>query len=158
MTEAAAPDMSGRDPSDRYFGSALHRIAMVVELLQLSSTRDTEKIAPLIHPEMQVHAAAGIAPQAPRRGREGFLDYFRDTEAKGILMEPDAYEIHACLSGKVMVAGAIRFTMNGQQSEAPVYYVYTLRDGLISCLETHLTREVAEEAAGSMDFDHPSTQ
>lgn len=143
--------MSGRDEIDQYFGSALHRVGVVVDLLRRSSGGDIEGIKPLLHPEMTVFAAPGIAPQVHRPGREGFLDYFRDTEARNIRMEPDAYEIHACLSGKVLVAGAIRFTIKERVTEAPVYYVYAFRDGLISCFETHTDRSAAEEAAGKFD-------
>jgi hypothetical protein len=138
--------------SDQDFGSSLYRIGVVADLLRLSATRDIEKIEPLVHPEMRVVAAVGIAPQAPRPGREGFLDYFRDTEAKGILTEPDAYEIQACLSGKVLVAGSVRFTTDDGTAESPVYYVYAFQNGLISRLETHLGREAAEDAAGTLDL------
>jgi hypothetical protein len=126
---------------------------VVSDFLRLTGKRDVERIRPLLHPEMKVATAPGIAPPVRRPGREGFLDYFRETEAMNLLMEPDAYEIHACLSGKVLVAGALRFTATRDVSEAPMFYVYTFRDGLISHFETHLKRETAEDAAGTFDFE-----
>jgi len=143
----SAKDHRNELASDERFQVALHRIGVVVDLLRLSGARDIKNIEPLLHPDMQVVPAPGIAPKASRRGRAGFLDYFRDTESKGILMEPDAYEIQHCLSGKVLVAGSLRFTNNGTITQAPVFYVYAFRDGLISCLETHLDREGAKQSA-----------
>ena len=86
------------------------------------------------------------------------MDYLRSTETMGLLMESDAYEINACLSGKVLVAGALRLTSGQKTSETSIFYVYTFRDGLISRLETYLDRESAEAAAGTLDLegDEPS--
>ncbi|MDX6587250.1 MAG: two-component system, sporulation sensor kinase [Solirubrobacterales bacterium] len=139
--------MSGRDKSDRHSGSALYRIGAVADLLRLSGTYDIERIKPLIHPEVRVVAAPGVAPQPTRPGREGFLDYFREAEAKGILVEPDACEIHACPSGKVLVTGCPLFSTGGATTEGSAYHIYAFRDGLICGLETRIVREAAEDAA-----------
>jgi len=52
------------------FGTRLREIGMVVDLLRLSATEAIDDIAPLLHPEMRVLAAPGIAPARRYQTRE----------------------------------------------------------------------------------------
>jgi len=136
------------DQADPEFGCELHHIGLVVDLLRLSGEEAVEAIVPLLHPQMRVLAAPGIAPARPYQTREDFLDYFSDARAQGVLIEPDAQEVRASRSGAVMVAGRLRMTTSDSVDETPAWFVYTFRDRLISSLETYLDGDMAEEAAG----------
>ena len=131
------------------FGAALREIGMVVDLLRLSATEAVEEIAPLIHPQMQVVAAPGVAPTRPYETREHFLEYFSEARANGVLVQPDAFQVGFACSGAVVVAGSVRMRTRGGDAETPAWFVYTFRDGLIASLETHLSAEMAEQATGS---------
>jgi hypothetical protein len=50
------------DQRDAGFGRDLRQIKMVVELLALSGQEAVAELAPLLHPEMRVLAAPGVAP------------------------------------------------------------------------------------------------
>jgi ketosteroid isomerase-like protein len=130
------------------FGAGLRQIGMVVDLLRLSATEAVEEIAQLIHPEMQVLAAPGVAPTRPYQTREHFLEYFSEARANGVLVQPDAYEVGFASSGAVVVAGSVRLRSRGGDTETPAWFVYTFRDGLIASLETYLSAEMAAQAAG----------
>jgi hypothetical protein len=133
---------------DLKFGAKLHRIGLVVDLLRHSAEEAVEAIAPLLHPEMRVVAAPGVAPARQYQTREDFLAYFADARLNKVLVEPDACEIHVTHSGSVLVTGSLRMTSPAGVSEIPAWYVYTFRDGLIASLENHLTSELAYESAG----------
>ena len=64
------------DGVGRDFGVALGRIGLVAKLLQLSAIEAVEEIAPLLHSEMRMYAAPGVAPARLYESREGFLGYF----------------------------------------------------------------------------------
>jgi ketosteroid isomerase-like protein len=130
------------------FGAGLRQIGMVVDLLRLSATEAVEEIAQLIHPEMQVLAAPGVAPTRPYETREHFLEYFSEARANGVLVQPDAYQVGFAASGAVIVAGSLRMRSRGGDAETPAWFVYTFRDGLIASLETYLSAEMAAQAAG----------
>ncbi len=130
------------------FGDALRRIRLVVDLLCLSSESAVEAIAPLLHPQMRVLAAPGIAPARGYQSREEFLGYFADAEAHGVLVQPDACKIRVSPSGRVLVAGRLRIAGPMGVEETPAWFVYSFRDGLIATLENYLDRAPAEDAAG----------
>ena len=130
------------------FGRDLRQIKLVVELLVLSGQEAVAELAPLLHPEMRVLAAPGVAPVRSYQTREEFLAYFADAKAHGVLIEPDASEIRVGASGAVLVAGALRMSGATGVDEIPAWFVYTFRDGLIASLENHLDRGMAEDAAG----------
>ena len=131
------------------FGTRLREIGMVVDLLRLSATEAIDDIAPLLHPEMRVLAAPGIAPARRYQTREDFLEYFSEARRNGILIEPDAHEIRFGATGALMVTGSVRMTNHGGGTdETPIWFVYTFRDGLIASLENHLDPTMAAEAAG----------
>ncbi|MEA2496626.1 MAG: hypothetical protein QOJ29_4537 [Thermoleophilaceae bacterium] len=135
--------------NDAKFGSGLRHIGMVVDLLRLSGQEAVAAIAPLVHPEMRMLAAPGVAPARDYQTREEFLDYFSEARANGVLVEPDACELRVAASGAVVVTGSLRMTSRGGEDEIPAWFVYTFRDGLIASLETYLDAEMAQEAAGS---------
>lgn len=136
------------DQRDAAFGRDLRQIKMVVEWLALSGQEAVAELAPLLHPEMRVLAAPGVAPVRSYQTREEFLAYFDDAKAHGVLIEPDASEIRVGPSGAVLVAGALRMSGPNGVDEIPAWFVYTFRDGLIASLENHLDREIAQHAAG----------
>jgi hypothetical protein len=135
------------DHKNANFGIGLRHIGVVVDLLRLSATEAVEEIAPLLHPEMRTLAAPGIAPARPYQTREDFLEYFSEARANGVLVEPDACEVRLCPSGAIVVAGSVRMTTRAGIAELPTWFVYTFRDGLVASLETHLTAEMADDAA-----------
>jgi hypothetical protein len=136
------------DLGDIPFGTGLRRIRMVVDLLRLSGEEAVDAIAPLVHPQMRVLAAPGIAPAGGYESREEFLGYFGEASARGILIQPDASEILVSPSGAVLVTGSLRIAGPDGIDEVPSWFVYTFREGLIGSLETYLDREMAEKAAG----------
>jgi hypothetical protein len=135
----------GRTPG---FGRDLRQIRMVVELLALSGQEAVADLAPLLHPEMRVLAAPGVAPVRSYQTREEFIAYFADAKEHGVLIEPDASEVRLSPTGAVFVAGALRMSGPNGIDEIPAWFVYTFRDGLIASLENHLDREMAQHAAG----------
>jgi ketosteroid isomerase-like protein len=135
-------DRTGSD-----FGSALQHIGLVVDLLRFSADEAVEEIAPLLHPQMQVLAAPGVAPARLYQTREDFLAYFADARAHDVLVEPDAREIRITPSGAVVVTGSVRMTTLDSIDETPAWFVYTFRDQLIASLETYLDGKMAAEAA-----------
>ena len=60
------------------FGTGLAQVGMVLDLLRLSAHEAVDDIAPLLHPEMRVLPAPGIAPSHPYETREDFLGYFAE--------------------------------------------------------------------------------
>jgi hypothetical protein len=121
---------------------------MVVELLTLSGQEAVAELTPLLHPEMCVLAAPGVAPVRSYQTREEFPAYFADAKAHGVLIEPDASEILVSPTGAVLVTGALRMSGTTGADEIPAWFVCTFRDGLIASLENHLDREMAQHAAG----------
>jgi hypothetical protein len=69
-------------------------------------------------------------------------------------MEPDAYEIQACLSGKVLVAGSVRFTTDDGTAESPVYYVYAFQNGLISVRDDTVDDVLLRFDKDDVEFSH----
>lgn len=130
------------------FGERLRHIGLVVDLLRLSAIQDVDAIRPLLHPQMRTLAAPGIAPSHPYQTREDFLAYFAEAQLNDMLVEPDAHEICFSGSGAVVVADGLRMTTADRADTTPAWYVYTFREGRIASLETHLSRELAHEAAG----------
>ena len=141
------------DQHEAGFGRDLRQIKMVVELLALSGQEAVAELTPLLHPEMRVLAAPGVAPVRSYQTREEFIAYFADAKAHGLLIEPDASEIRVSPSGAVLVTGALRMTGKNGADEIPAWFVYTFRDGLIASLENHLDREIAAQAAGLIPDD-----
>lgn len=139
--------MSARD-RDAGFGSGLRDIAKVVELLTLSGQEAVDRIAPLIHPQMEMLPAPGVAPVRSYRTREDFLAYFAEAKSHGVLVEPDASAIRVTPSGAVLVTGALRITGPGGVDTTPAWFVYGFRDGLIASLASYLDPDMAEAAAG----------
>lgn len=133
------------DPS---FGAALQRMGMVIDLLRFSAEEAVGDIAPLLHPEMRVLPAPGIAPARPYETREDFLAYFTEARAQGVFVEPDAREIRVTAEGGVLVAGSVRVTgAPGGTAEAPAWFLYTFRDGLIASLENYMDGDMAAQAS-----------
>jgi hypothetical protein len=130
------------------FGTGLRRIQMVVELLCLAGDEVVDLISPLIHPEMQMLPAPGVAPARSYTNRQEFLAYFSDARRNGVRVKPEAREIRVTQSGAVLVSGSLRMAGPDGEDEIPAWFVYTFRDGLIATLENHLDRGMAEEAAG----------
>lgn len=128
------------------FGSGLRQIAMVVELLQHSGAENVDALAPLLHPQMRMLAAPGVAPMRRYQTSEDFLRYFSEARANGVLVQPDVRELRVHPSGAVMAVGSLRMTSRGSVDETPAWFVYTFRDGLIASLETHLSAELAANA------------
>ena len=138
MTDCPAPD----------FGTSLAQVGMVLDLLRLSAAEAVDDIAPLLHPEMRVLAAPGIAPARPYETREDFLAYFAEARKNHVLVEPDLVEVRFGPTGAIVVSGSVRMTSRAGVVETPAWFVYTFRDGLIASLENHLSAEMAGEAAG----------
>ena len=129
----------------RPFGADLHHIGLVVDLLRLSANEAVEEIASLLHPQMRVLAAPGLAPSRAYETREDFIDYFSEAQSQGVLIQPDAHEIRTG-GPSVIVAGHVRITTADSIDETPAWFVYTFRDDLIDSLSTFLDAELAEEA------------
>lgn len=129
------------------FGTGLRELGMVVDLLRHSAREAVDEVAPLLHPELRVLAAPGVAPVRPYQTREDFLRYFAEARANGVLVEPDLRELHLMPSGAIMAVGSLRMTTSGGADETPAWFVYTFRDGLIASLEAHLSSDLAETAA-----------
>jgi ketosteroid isomerase-like protein len=130
------------------FGTGLDQIQMVVELLCLARNEVVDLIPPLLHPEMQVLPAPGVAPARSYTNRQEFLAYFSDARTNGVRVEPEVREIRVTATGAVLVCGSLRMDGPDGEDEIPAWFVYTFRDGLIATLENHLDRAMAEEAAG----------
>jgi ketosteroid isomerase-like protein len=133
------------------FGTNLRRIQMVVELLCLGRDEAVHAISPLLHPELQVLAAPGVAPARGYQSREEFLAYFADARAHGMKVEPDVAEICVAPSGAVLVTGRMQVEVQGEVDVIPAWFVYTFRDGLIARLENHLDHDMAKAAVGLTD-------
>lgn len=136
------------DGHDAAFGQGLRQIKMVADLLTLSGREAVDELTSLLHPELRVLPAPGVAPVRSYQSRDEFLAYFADARASGVRIEPDASEIRVSPSGAVLVGGALRMTGPSGADEIPAWFVYTFRNGLIATLENHLDREMAEVAAG----------
>ena len=130
------------------FGTGLAQVGMVLDLLRFSAHEAVDDIAPLLHPEMRVLAAPGIAPSHPYETREDFLEYFAEARRNGVLIEPDLREVRFSPTGAIVVSGSLRMTSRAVTAETPAWFVYTFRDGLILSLENHLSADMADEAAG----------
>ena len=100
--------MSPQPPSGA-FGTHLHHIGLVVDLLRLSANEAVEEMVSLLHPQMRVLAAPGLAPSRAYETREDFIEYFSEAQSQGFLIQPDAHEIRAGGPG-VIVAGHLRIT------------------------------------------------
>ena len=131
------------------FGAGLRQIGMVVDLMRLSAAENLDEIAPLIHPEMRMLAAPGVAPMRAYETREDFLEYFAEARKNGVAVLPDAHEVRFAPSGAVVVTGSLRISSRGGDADTPAWFVYTFRDGLIASLEAHLSAEMAEQATGA---------
>ena len=132
----------------REFGTSLEQVGMVLDLLRLAAAETVDEIAPLLHPDMRVLAAPGIAPPGPYETREDFLAYFAEARRNRVLVEPDLREVRFGPTGAIVVSGSLRMTSPAGVVETPAWFVYTFRDGLIASLENHLSADMADEAAG----------
>ena len=130
------------------FGTGLAQVGMVLDLLRFSADEAVDDIAPLLHPEMRVLAAPGVAPSRPYETRTDFLEYFAEARRNGVLVEPDVREVRFGPTGAIVVSGSLRMTTRAGEAETPAWFVYTFRDGLIASLETHLDAALADAAAG----------
>ena len=130
------------------FGTGLAQVGMVLDLLRFSAHEAVDDIAPLLHPEMRVLPAPGIAPSHPYETREDFLGYFAEARRNGVLVEPDVRDIRFGPTGALVVSGNLRMTSRAGAAETPAWFVYTFRDGLIVSLENHLSAAMADQAAG----------
>ena len=139
--------MSARD-TQADFGTGLQQAGIVLDLLRFSADEAVDALAPLLHPDMQVLAAPGIAPARRYQTREDFFEYFSEARKNGVLVEPDLQELRLSPSGAIIVSGTVRMTSPAGIDETPAWFVYTFRDGLIASLENHLNAAMAEQAAG----------
>jgi ketosteroid isomerase-like protein len=139
--------MLGELQTEEEFGTGLGRIRMVVELLHLSGEPDIEGITALLHPQMHMLAAPGVAPVRSYESREEFLQYFSDAAAHEIVIRPDVHEIRISPTGAILAAGRLQIA-GRVVDETDAWFVYTFRDGKIASLETYLDRAMAEDAAG----------
>ena len=72
-----------------------------------------------------------IARAAPYVGHEGIREYFGDVEAAWEELEIEAQDLRA-VAGGVAAFGVARGTpVDGEPMQAPVFWVFRLRDGLV---------------------------
>jgi len=141
------PGEAGPEPLSGEFGEGLRRMRMALDLLQPPSEEHAAAlIAPLLHPEIQVLGSPGIGPAHGYDGRDEFLKYFDDAAAHGVWIRSDATEVVIAPSGAMLITATLLISGHGLADTTPAWFVLTFRDGLIASLETHLSREMADES------------
>jgi serine/threonine-protein kinase RsbW len=106
--------------------------ALVRVLLDAYSRGDEGAVVATLHPEVEfvpMLVATG-ARRAPYRGHDGFMDYLRDSRSVMLDVHIEVLAMHE--DDDVVVALAqVRGSAAGGAVDAPVTYVFRVRDGLV---------------------------
>ncbi len=112
--------------------------------------RNADALLALVNPDYEFHSRLVAVEGRPYRGREGFLDYFRDLDEGFTDVHWDLDEIVGGRGDDVLVV--FRFTARGRQSGTPVDVlgpqVWTFRDGTVWRNVIYASKAEALEAAG----------
>lgn len=87
-----------------------------------------------------------IARDGPYRGPEGIREYFADVERVWDELEIETGKLRV-VTGAVVAFGTARGVTGGRRVEAPVIWMFRLRDGLVVHGRATRTAEEAEELA-----------
>ena len=108
--------------------------AVIHALFAAFGRRDLRAALELLAPDVEFWPQGTqkrIAREAPYVGHEGMREYFSDVEAAWDELEIEAQDLRA-VSGGVAAFGVARGTpADGEPIEAPVFWVFRLRDGLV---------------------------
>jgi ketosteroid isomerase-like protein len=97
-----------------------------------------ERALPLLHPEVEFVSVDG----ATHHGHDGVRGFFKAFADQGQTFEASPYSFEG-QGDAVLVAGHRRIHSAAGTSGAYLYFVHTIRDGTITRLSAHATREAA---------------
>jgi ketosteroid isomerase-like protein len=108
--------------------------AVIRALFSAFGRRDLPAALAVIAPDVEFWPTGTqkrIARTAPYVGHEGIREYFGDVEAAWEDLEIEAQDLRA-VAGGVAAFGVARGTpVGGESMEAPVFWVFRLRDGQV---------------------------
>jgi serine/threonine-protein kinase RsbW len=106
--------------------------ARVLSLLDAYACGDEARILATLHPEIEfvpMLVATGVRRE-PYRGHQGFVDYIRDSRAFMLDVQIDVRAVQEDRD-IVVVLAQVTGSAAGGAFEAPVTYVFRVRDGLV---------------------------
>ena len=122
-------------------------VAVVAHAL---NEREPDELFERVHPDFEFHSRVMAVEGRVYRGRDGFLDYFRDIDESFTDARWSFDEVVGRSGDEVMVV--FRFTARGRESGIPVEVlsaqVWTFREGKVWRNVVFASRDEALEAAG----------
>ena len=111
---------------------------------------DIETLCELYDPEVHFSPLTGTRVESGGyRGHSGVRDYFNEVADVWMEMRPYAEDIRTTGPHVVVLGGcAVRGRGSGAESDTPMAWVLTVRDGKITSHRGYRTREEALEAVG----------
>jgi ketosteroid isomerase-like protein len=103
-------------------------------------------IVELLHPDVVAHPSIDGAPTI--HGRQAVEAWFADAAERGTEVEarPLGFEVHG---DWVVVRGYLRYRNGRTLAENQTFWLYEIRNGLVTRMESRPSREAALELAGS---------
>ena len=123
---------------------------LAAALADALNERNADALLAVVHPDYEFHSRLVAVEGRVYRGREGFLDYFRDLDEGFTDVRWDLDEVVGRRGDDVLVV--FRFTARGRESGTPVDMfapqVWTFRDGRVWRNVIYASRSEALEAVG----------
>ncbi len=124
--------------------------ALAAALVDALNERNADALLAVVHPDYEFYSRLVAVEGRAYRGRQGFLNYFRDLDEGFTDVRWNLEEIVGGRGDDVMVV--FRFTAHGRESRTPVDVlapqVWTFRDGRVWRNVIYASRTEALEAAG----------
>jgi ketosteroid isomerase-like protein len=107
--------------------------------------RDLERMAELLHADVEWRRSADFPEGRTLRGRESMVDFARSMFEVFVETPIDLRECAEILPGEVLVVGDSRFRgdLSGVETEAHWVRIYSVRDGALSRVKPYPSREDA---------------
>jgi ketosteroid isomerase-like protein len=120
-------------------------LAIARRLFETFSSGGMEAIAEMLHPDVEAQPSIPGAPAI--HGRAALVDFWAEVARRGTEVEarPLGYELHG---SAVIVRGYLRHRDGRTLAENQVFWLYEIREGLITRMESHPSRKAALAALG----------
>jgi ketosteroid isomerase-like protein len=126
---------------------------LVAGVFSAFARRDGDAMIAVAHPEIEFHAATGelAGADGPYVGHEGLRRYLADAEKIWGEVRPEPREFHEIGDDRVLAIGRIYAAGSGQVIDAPVAWVWHVRDGLLDYGRVHQSTRAALDELGLAD-------
>jgi ketosteroid isomerase-like protein len=122
---------------------------LVEQVYSAFARRDADALCAAAHPDIEFHTQTGdLAGTGPYVGHDGLRRYLVDAERLWGEVRPEAREFHELDGDRVLAVGRVYAWGTGRVIDAPVAWVWHVRDGLLDYGRVHQSTRAALDEVG----------